>query len=84
MDKVFYINQDEQVRHWSNFARCNVIIRGQLWKTTEHFFQAAKFFNTEPEWAEEIRNADRPSQTFNMGRDRSHSIDPNWEKGLKL
>lgn len=60
MDKVFYINQDEQVRHWSNFAHCNVVIRGQLWKTTEHFFQAAKFFNTEPEWAEEIRNAERP------------------------
>ena len=84
MNRVYYINQDEEVRHWSNFARFPVNIRGKLWPTTEHFFQAAKFFNTDPEWAEAIRNVKWPSESKKMGKDRSKPLDPNWEGGLKL
>lgn len=84
MKKFFYINQDEAVRNWSNFSRHPVEIRGKVWPTTEHFYQAAKFFNTDPEWAEEIRQVKWPSQSKEMGKDKSRPLDPNWESGLKL
>jgi N-glycosidase YbiA len=65
---------------FSNFSAHPVTIGDKVYATTEHYFQAAKFFITDPAWAEEVRTATSPAQTKKMGRDRSHRIDPSWEK----
>jgi len=64
---------------FSNFFRAPIELFGKVWPTSEHLFQAAKFFHTDPEWAEAIRLAPSPGECAVMGRDRSHKmIDPAW------
>lgn len=78
--KVYYINKDKEVRFLSNFSKHPVVIDGKRYATSEHYFQAAKFFNTDPKWAEEIRNSPNPAQAAKMGNDRSHKIQPKWDE----
>ena len=81
---VYYINLDEEVKELSNFSRHPVEVDGVLYMTSEHYFQAAKFFETEPEWAKAIASTRWPSEAFKMGKDRSHKIDPNWDTSSAL
>ncbi|KKN66618.1 hypothetical protein LCGC14_0469530 [marine sediment metagenome] len=50
-----------------------------MWPSTEHYFQAQKFINTDPSWAEVIRTTQKPGASATMGKSRSHPIAPNWE-----
>jgi ribA/ribD-fused uncharacterized protein len=79
---VLYINKDSSVRHLSNFSRHKVQVDGKIWPSSEHYFQAAKFFKTDPEWAEAIRQVKWPSEAKSLGNDRSHPIDLGWDKGV--
>lgn len=65
---------------FSNFYRAPITIEGDSWQTSEHFFQAAKFFRTDPTWADEIFNAKTPSEAAQKGRDRKHLMHPLWEQ----
>lgn len=81
MKKVYYINQDKEVTTLSNFSRHPVQLGGFTWPTSEHYYQAAKFFDTDNAWAEAIAKVAWPSQAKKMGNDRSHPIDSMWSKG---
>ena len=81
MEEIYYINQNEGVTTLSNFSRHVVELNGDLWTTSEHYFQAAKFFDTDPDWAKEISKVKWPSQAKQMGKDRSHPIHPKWAQG---
>lgn len=63
----------------SNFSRHPIWIDGLLWPSTEHYYQAQKFVKTDPSWAGAIQQAEKPGKAANMGRDRKHPIDPEWE-----
>jgi hypothetical protein len=56
---------------FSNFWRAPITLRGKVWPTSEHYFQAMKFEGTPHE--EEIRNTAEPMEIASMGRDRSRS-----------
>lgn len=58
----------------SNFYRRPVAVGGKVYPTSEHFYQQAKFENTDPEWAAEISEASTPSIAKKMGNDRSHNM----------
>jgi ribA/ribD-fused uncharacterized protein len=73
----FYSTGDEY-GCFSNFSACPVKIRGKVWPTSEHFFQAQKFAGTGHE--EAIRRAKSPMIAARMGRDRSKPIRPDWER----
>jgi ribA/ribD-fused uncharacterized protein len=73
----FYRTGDEY-GCFSNFSAHPVEIRGRLWPTSEHFFQAQKFAGTEHE--EAIRGAKSPMIAARMGRNRSKPIRPDWEQ----
>lgn len=79
----FYRIRGETYGAFSNFYVRGIRARGRVWQSTEHYYQAAKFFRTDPAWAEAIYNAPTPRIAANMGRDRAHPIDPDWELGLK-
>lgn len=83
MDQIIcYINLDNDVRHLSNYSRHKVQIDGKVWPSSEHYFQAAKFFETDPDWAEKIRRVKWPSEAKSLGNDRNHPINLNWNKGV--
>lgn len=53
------------------------MVRGQHWKTSEHFFQASKFHSFED--IEAVRSADSPMEAADIGRDRCREIRKDWE-----
>jgi len=82
--KTYHINQDEEVRYLGNFSRHSVVVDGKKYKTSEHYFQAAKFFDTDPDWAKQVAKADWPSAAKKLGKDRKHKIKDNWDKKWAL
>ena len=62
---------------FSNFARYPVILRGKVWPTTEHYFQAQKFAGTAYEGA--ILHAASPMIAARLGRSRAHPLRADWE-----
>jgi ribA/ribD-fused uncharacterized protein len=62
---------------FSNFFRASVRLKGKVWPTSEHYFQAQKFAGTPRE--EEIRLASSARVAARMGRSRQHPLRPDWE-----
>jgi ribA/ribD-fused uncharacterized protein len=76
---IQFYGQDDAYGEFSNFAPFPIRLDGQVWPTTEHYFQAQKFIKTEPEWAAAIRRANNPGLAARMGRDRKHRLRRDWE-----
>lgn len=72
----FYSTKDEY-GCFSNFAAYPIKLQGKIWPTTEHYFQAQKFPNTE--YAEAIRTTTSPMIAARMGRDRKYPFRSDWE-----
>lgn len=62
---------------FSNFAPYPVKLKGKLWATSEHYFQAQKFAGTPHE--AKIRKAISPMKAAELGRTRKVRIRDNWE-----
>ena len=73
----FYSVTDEY-GELSNFAAFPITLRGKLWPTSEHFFQAMKFEDTRDQ--EDIRAANTPMLAARMGRDRKRTLRRDWER----
>lgn len=61
----------------SNFLPMPVRLKGKLWPSSEHYFQAQKFAGTVHE--AEIRNAGTPTIAARLGRDRRKPLRRDWE-----
>lgn len=75
----FYSHVKGPFRALSNFAWSPVTLRGKSWATAEHYFQAAKFFGTDEEWAETIRTAETPGEAKALGQSRKHPLRADWD-----
>jgi hypothetical protein len=62
---------------FSNFSAHPFKLKGKIWKTSEHYFQAQKFAGTEHE--EEIRLIDSPMVAARAGRSRQKPLREDWE-----
>jgi len=62
---------------FSNFSRHSVRLNGEIWKTSEHYFQAQKFAGTPFE--KDVRDCTRPSEAAAMGRDRKLPMRRDWD-----
>lgn len=63
---------------FSNFAPYPIRLKGKIWPTVEHYFQAQKFAGSEYEDA--IRLAISPAVAAHMGRDRAKPIRLDWDE----
>jgi len=72
----FYRIKDEY-GCFSNFAPYPITLKGKSWPTSEHYFQAQKFAETEHE--EAIRLANSSMVAAQMGRDRKRRLRDDWE-----
>jgi ribA/ribD-fused uncharacterized protein len=61
----------------SNFAPTPIRLKGCVWPTVEHYFQAQKFGGTDHE--EAIRQAKSPMVAARMGRSRQRPLRADWE-----
>ena len=77
---IHFYSKTDAYSWLSNFSPHGFELDGKHWPTVEHFFQAAKFFDTDNAWAEMIRQAATPSAAKTMGRSREHPLRPDWER----
>lgn len=74
---IRFYSVDDELGVLSNFARYPIRLKGRLWPSSEHYFQAQKFAGTARE--AEIARAKTPALAARMGRDRKHRPRRDWE-----
>lgn len=62
-----------------NFSSFQVQWRGRLWQTSEHAYQAAHFFETAPELAEQIYNVRSAHEAYKIAKANADKAPENWE-----
>jgi len=77
----FYSTANEY-GEFSNFAAYPIKLKGKIWATSEHYFQAQKFKGTPYE--AEIHKTAKPMLAAQMGRSRKVKIRQDWEKVKNL
>ena len=55
LEKILFYSVNEAYGEFSNFALFPIKLKGKIWQTTEHYFQAQKF--DKKEYQEQIRKA---------------------------
>ena len=76
--KILFYKTKEPYGDFSNFSPHPITLKGKVWKTTEHYFQAQKFAETENE--EKVRLTPGPRAAVAMGRDRNIPLRTDWEQ----
>jgi ribA/ribD-fused uncharacterized protein len=77
MTIFFYSTRDNRYGCFSNFSAHGFSLDELWWATSEHYFQAQKFVDTNH--LEIIRLAKTPKDAAKMGRDRKRPLRPDWE-----
>ena len=77
MSTIRFYRVNERYGEFSNFSPHPVEIKGRVWPTSEHYFQAQKFAGTEHE--EAVRLAKSPMIAARMGRSRERPLRSDWE-----
>jgi ribA/ribD-fused uncharacterized protein len=77
MNQIRFYRLNEPDGEFSNFSPHSLELKGRLWPTSEHYFQAQKFPATNHE--ETIRLAKSPMIAARMGRSRERPLRPDWE-----
>ena len=78
MKTINFYRLNEPYGGFSNFSPHPFELKGVIWPTSEHYFQAQKFAGTEHE--EEIRLAKSPMIAARMGRSRGRPLRGDWER----
>lgn len=76
----FYSNTSGPYRCFSNFFKVNIRMLDYDWPTSEHIFQAMKFYKTNDEHFEKIKNAKTPTEAKKLGTSRSVPLRDDWEQ----
>lgn len=75
---IYFYKTNEKYGFFSNFAHYGFELDEKWWMTSEHYFQAQKFYGTE--YVEIIRLLDNPMKAAKMGRNRNLPIREDWEE----
>jgi len=62
----------------SNFYRCEVIVEGVKYPSSEHAFQAMKFITTDEKIAERIRLCEKPSDAKQLAAEFKKVVRKDW------
>ncbi len=76
----FYSTRDPNYGCFSKFSLHGFELDDLWWPTSEHYFQAQKFIESDRPWFEKINQAKTPSIAAKMGRDHSHPLRTDWEQ----
>jgi len=80
MTIYFYSTRENPYGCFSNFSQHGFELDGLWWATSEHYFQAQKFINTDRPWFDKIQEVKTPKEAAKMGRDRKHPLRKDWEQ----
>ena len=74
---VYFYSQNKEFGCFSNFSSHGFNLDDKFWATSEHYFQAQKFFGTKH--YDVVMNAASPGDAAKIGRDRDLPLRPDWE-----
>lgn len=77
LKKIKFYSVNDKYGEFSNFALFQIKLKGKIWQTTEHYFQAQKF--DDKKYQEKIRKAQTPMKAADLGRSRKVKILKNWD-----
>lgn len=77
MDTINFYRAGDDFGEFSNFAPYPIQLEGELWPTSEHYFQAQKF--EDASYRRKIRQAHSPWIAAQLGRDRKQKLRRDWE-----
>lgn len=75
---IYFYRVNDKYGCFSNFSEHGFELNGKYWMTSEHYFQAQKFAETEFE--EQVRLSATPMEAATKGRDRSKPLRKDWEE----
>lgn len=75
---IYFYKISEAYGCFSNFSHHGFELDGKWWMTSEHYFQAQKFYGTE--YAEIFRLLDNPMKAAEMGRNHNLPLREDWEE----
>lgn len=78
MKRILFYRVSEPYGEFSNFAPYPFELKGKVWPTSEHYFQAQKFPGTDYE--EVIRLEKSPMIAARLGRSRKYPLRPGWDE----
>ena len=64
---------------FSNFSSFQVEWMGYLWPTSEHAYQAARFFDSSPEYVQKIKDSRSAHEAFEIAQGNKQYQRDNWE-----
>ncbi len=70
-DREFYV--------FSNFSSFEIDWQGEIYKTTEHAYQSAKFFGVDEDLVNDIRNTKSSHEAFKLARANADKVRPDWD-----
>ncbi len=76
-DVIRFYSTADDFGEFSNFAEYPIVVDGNSWPTSEHYFQAMKFASSKDQM--EVRSASTPMEAARKGRDRRRKLRRNWE-----
>jgi len=76
MTTIPFYRVKDKFGEFSNFAPFPIEVKGRVWPTSEHYFQAQKFVGNGHE--ETIRQAKSPMIAARLGRSRAHPLRSDW------
>ena len=77
MNPIYFYEEYKDYGYFSNYAACPIFLKGKLWPTTEHYYQAQKYAGTNQE--EVVRQAPSPHNAKEMTRDPAHPPRGDWD-----
>ena len=77
MEEIRFYSVNDAYGEFSNFARYPITIKGKTYPTSEHYFQAMKFYSAADQKA--IRTVKSPAVAARRGRDRKRRLRRDWD-----
>jgi len=74
---ITFYSVSDPFGEFSNFAPYPISVDGDLWPTSEHYFQAQKF--DDEAYRKRIRKSDSPMIAARLGRSRKQKLRDCWE-----
>ena len=76
---IYFYSTREKYGFFSNFSPHGFELDVFWWITSEHYFQAQKFVESDRPWFDKIREVKMPKEAAKMGRSRKHPLGSDWE-----
>jgi len=75
---IRFLSRIAQWKDFSNLAPYPITLDGEVWKSTEHYYQFRKFENSDPEYAQKIKGAPTPRDAKVLSLQNTN-YPPDWD-----